>query len=209
MTPARAERLQLADTLAAVGPDHPTLCDGWATRDLAAHLVVRERRPDAAPGILVGRLARYTDKVQADIAGRDWHDLVALVRTGPPAWSPTRLDAVDRQVNTAEFFVHHEDVRRAADAWEVRELPLDLVDDLYGALRRANLLVRSSPYGIVLQPTDGRPPVVARQGEPTVAVSGPVGELVLWIFGRQDHAAVGYDGPAEAVDHLTRAPFGI
>src|SRR5690606_24047731 len=38
---ARAERHALADLLMAVGPDAPTLCAGWTTAHLAAHLVVR------------------------------------------------------------------------------------------------------------------------------------------------------------------------
>lgn len=54
---ARSERLALCETLRAVGPDAPTLCEGWLTRDLAAHLVLRESRPDAAPGIVVSALA--------------------------------------------------------------------------------------------------------------------------------------------------------
>nr|BFE88977.1 hypothetical protein GCM10020093_115780 [Planobispora longispora] len=51
MTYARAERAALSDLFARLGPDAPTLCEGWTTFDLAAHLVLRERRLDAAPGI--------------------------------------------------------------------------------------------------------------------------------------------------------------
>src|ERR1700754_3004842 len=40
----RSERQKLADLFASLGPDAPTMCTGWATRDLAAHLVIRERR---------------------------------------------------------------------------------------------------------------------------------------------------------------------
>ena len=43
---AKRERLLLADLLEAEGPEAPTLCEGWSTRDLAAHLIVRERRPE-------------------------------------------------------------------------------------------------------------------------------------------------------------------
>ena len=38
--------------------------------------------------------------------------LVRLVRTGPPIWSYFRLPWVDGQLNTLEYYVHHEDVRR-------------------------------------------------------------------------------------------------
>ena len=61
---ARSERLALCRTLERVGPDAPTLCPPWRTRDLAAHLVLRERRPDAAPGIWLRAAAGRTRRVQ-------------------------------------------------------------------------------------------------------------------------------------------------
>lgn len=59
MTAARRERRALVATFREVGPQAPTLCEGWNTTDLAAHLVVRERRLDATAGIafLSGRAA--------------------------------------------------------------------------------------------------------------------------------------------------------
>jgi len=209
-TPASLERDRFADALAEAGPDAPTLCEGWTTRDLAAHVVVRESRPDAAPGVIISAVAGYTEKVQGQIAEGAWDDLVATVRSGPPIWSPTRVGRIDRVVNTAEFFVHLEDVRRAGDSWVVRELDDDLADDLYGALKRsARIYARKAPAGITLEPDGDRAPIVARSGEPMVTVRGPVGELVLWINGRQLHAAVTYDGLDEAVEALRTAGFGI
>lgn len=209
MTAASAERRRLVDTLRDVGPDAPTLCHPWSVRDLAAHLIVRERRPDAAIGILVGPLARYTDKVQRRVAADPWDTLVARLDGGPPAWSPARVAAVDRAMNTAEYFVHHEDILRVQPGWSPRQLDPALVDDLADVLKRAKLLVRKAPCGIVLAPDDGHPSVTAKQGEPTVTVRGAVGELVLWAYGRQAHAVVGYDGPADAVTLLQTATFGI
>jgi uncharacterized protein (TIGR03085 family) len=209
-TPARAERERFSELLAQVGPDAPTLCGGWTTRDLAAHLVVRERRPDGAAGLVIRPLASYTDKVQAKVAATEWEELIDTVRGGPPVWSPTRLDAVDRVTNTIEFFVHHEDVRRATDPWEPRELPDDLTDDLHAGLKRAaRLLARKAPSGLVLEPTDGRNAIVAKKDEPTVTVRGPVGELVLFVYGRQDHARVDFDGDAALVEALRTAEFGF
>jgi uncharacterized protein (TIGR03085 family) len=208
-TPVSRERRQLADDLIAAGPDAPTLCEGWTARDLAAHVVIRERRPDAAAGILIGALSAHTDTVQSKTAAGDWADLVAQVRNGPPKWSPTRIDKVDRAANTIEFFVHTEDVRRAADGWSPRDLDADLADDLAAALKRsAKMLTRSAPAGVTLAP-DGRDAIVAHVGEPMVTVSGPIGELVLFIYGRQDHARVEFDGPADAVAELRNAKFGI
>jgi uncharacterized protein (TIGR03085 family) len=209
MTPATAERRRLADTFLEVGPDASTLCYPWSARDLAAHLVLRERRPDAAVGILVSRLAGYTEKVQRQLAAGDWEQLVELVRDGPPLWAPTRVDAIDRLVNTTEFFVHHEDVLRAQPDWSVRELDAELVAGLADGLKRVSLLVRKAPCRVVLEPTDGHARVVAKDGEPSVTVRGPVGELLLWAFGRQAHAVVEYDGADADVELLQTAKFGL
>lgn len=209
-TAATRERIEFADALSEVGPDAPTLCEGWSARDLAAHVVLRERRPDAAGGVLIGALSRYTDRVQRKIAGTPWPELVDTVRSGPSWWSPTRLGAIDRAANTIEFFVHHEDIRRATDPWAPRELDDELIDDLHGALARAvRLLVRRAPVGVVLEPTDGRAPIVAKKGEPAVTVRGPVGELVLFVYGRSAHALVELDGGSADVEKLRGTSFGV
>ncbi len=73
---AQQERQGLCDLFVELGPDAPTLCDGWTASDLAAHLVVRERRPDSGPGLVWPPLAGYTDKVRRAGAtaphGRSW-----------------------------------------------------------------------------------------------------------------------------------------
>lgn len=209
-TPATDERHRFADALHDVGPDAPTLCAGWKARDLAAHVVVRERRPDAMPGVLISALSGYTDKVQDGVAERDWDEIVDRIRSGPPVWSPMRIGKIDRLANTTEFFVHLEDVRRAQPDWTIRQLDDDLVDDLDAALRRsAKMFTRKAPAGITFEPDGGRARVVANDGEPMVVVRGPVGELVLWVFGRQDHARVTYEGDDDAVAALRAASFGI
>jgi uncharacterized protein (TIGR03085 family) len=209
-TPAGDERAALATLFDDVGPDAPTLCEGWTTRDLAAHLVLRERRPDAAAGIVIPAFARHTATVQARIATRPYSDLVDDVRSGPPVVSPTRIDAVDRLVNSVEFFVHHEDVRRAREGWTARDLDPELIGDLHAALRRmAKVLARRAPVGVELQPTDGPATIVAKAAEPSVTVRGPVGELVLWVYGRRDVALVELDGSPDAVDRLRDAPLGL
>ena len=113
MNPAQSERHALCNLFLEVGPDAPTLCEDWTTRDLAAHIIVRESRPDAAGGILIKPLAAYGEKVRKGVAQRDWKSLVEAIRNGPPRLSPMRLTFLDRLTNTVEFFVHLEDVRRA------------------------------------------------------------------------------------------------
>jgi uncharacterized protein (TIGR03085 family) len=209
-TAAHDERLRFSDTLLEVGPEAPTLCEGWAARDLAAHVVVRERRPDGAAGVLIRPLAGYTEKVQSQIAATEWTELVDTIRDGPPRWSPMRLGAVDRLANTIEFFVHHEDLRRVSEPWEPRELPGELADDLHAALGRAvKLITRKAPAGLVLEPTDGRRSIVAKKGEPTVTIRGAIGELVMFVYGRQDHARVDLEGEPAAVEAVRNASFGV
>jgi len=124
---AGSERAALCELLTRVGPDAPTLCAGWTTADLAAHLVTRERRPDASVGIVLKRWAGHADAVrQAALRRHGFDRLVELVRAGPPGWLPR---AVDEPMNALEFFIHHEDVRRAGP-WEPRELTREHEADL-------------------------------------------------------------------------------
>jgi uncharacterized protein (TIGR03085 family) len=187
-TLAATERDALADLLIAVGPDAATRCGGWTTRDLAAHLVVRLSRPDAALGIVLPPAAAWTQKVQDRAARRPWPELVREVREGPPWWSPVRLPAVDAATNTIEYFVHHEDVRRALDGWVPRTLSSDANAQLWSHLgRAARLLVRRSPVGVVAAPIDGPDggsTLVLREATPSVTLAGPTGEIVLAVWGR-------------------------
>jgi uncharacterized protein (TIGR03085 family) len=199
---ARAERIALCETFEATGPDVPTMCEGWTARDLAAHLVVRERRPDAQVGMFVPPLAGHTESVQAAVAAKEWAALVDEVRAGPPAWHPARLAAVDAAMNTAEFFIHHEDVRRAQPGWQPRALTPDLEGALWRTCRTTGrLALRRSPVGVELvAPGYGR--ATARKGHPTVRVEGAPAELLLFVSGRRDVAQVTLDGPNQAVEQL-------
>lgn len=196
------ERAALSDLFTELGPDAPTLCAGWTTRDLAAHLVLRERRPDAAPGILFPAMAGYTKRVQDGFARRPWAELVGLFRSGPPALSPTRVPFLDRAVNSVELFVHHEDARRARPGWEPR--PPDPARDAAtwnGVTRAGRLTLRRSPVGLVLRRPDGVEAVV-RRGPNTVIVTGAPGELLLWAFGR-DEVRIEMEGEESALGVAT------
>ncbi len=200
-SPARRERSALCDTFETVGPDAPTLCSPWRTRDLAAHLVIREGRPDAALGMFVPPLAERARRVQDGYAAEPWPELVERVRTGPPSWSPTRLEPVDTVVNLAEMFLHHEDVLRAAADWEPRPLPDDLEQGLWSVLTRTGrLLFRRAAVGVVLvTPTYGRRLVrTPPSGAGSVVLRGTPGELLLHASGRQRVARVTVEGPADA-----------
>jgi len=201
---ARIERQGLCDTFEQVGPDAPTLCSPWLTRDLAAHLVVRERRPDAAAGMALPVLAGHLEQVQNDYAAWDWSRLVQQVRSGPPAWSPASLARVDEAVNTAEFFIHHEDVLRGGSDWSARELPTDLESALWGIVSRAaRLRFARARVGVVLAaPPYGRRQVHAMTGLGTVVLRGTPGELLLYASGRRAVADVDVSGPDEALSAI-------
>ena len=209
---AARERLALAELLATVGPDAPTLCEGWRTADLAAHLVLREGRPDAALGIIAKPVAGWTKRVQD--ASRDrtpYPELVERFRSGPPTWSPTRFGAIDEAANTIEFFVHLEDVRRAAPEWQPRKLEPEQDDEIWKRLRSGvKLTFRKVPVGVTLVRTPQQQTVVAHPATPLmVTVSGPAGELALFCSGRRQVAQVELTGDPTAVERLRSAPLGV
>ncbi|MER5751075.1 TIGR03085 family metal-binding protein [Streptomyces sp. NPDC002088] len=199
---AKRERLLLADLLETAGPEAPTLCEGWVTRDLAAHVVVRERRPDAAGGILIKQLASRLDKAMEEFAAKPYEELIQLIRTGPPRFSPFSLKQIDEASNTIEFYVHTEDVRRAQPDWALRELDPVFQDALWSRLERAaRLMGRTAPTGLVLRRSDGQT-VVAHRGTPVVTATGEPSELLLFLYGRQNAAKVSLEGDEDAIATL-------
>jgi uncharacterized protein (TIGR03085 family) len=210
---SREERLALCVLLDKTGPDAPTLCEGWTTGDLAAHLVLREHRPDAAAGVAGGPLAGYTARVQQRIRARTpFPDLVRIIRSGPPRLSVMALPGMDERANAVEFFVHHEDVRRGAPGWEPRELARGESDMLWQRLRLARFLLRKAPVGVELARDDidadeaaaDGPTyrITAKNATPAVTVAGSPAELTMWVTGRTAAARVRMDGIQPAVTRL-------
>ena len=216
MTLARDERLALCASLEQTGPAAPTLCDGWTTLDLAAHLVLRERRPDAGAGIMIGPLAGHTRRVQQGLTKRQSFDgLINAIRTGPPRVSVFALPGVDERVNLVEFFVHHEDIRRGTAGWAERKVTPALSEALWQRLGMARFILRKAPVGVELvrddaatDPGQGRVRITAKARTPVVTVTGPPGELALWTSGRRDAAQVRLDGTEAAVRALAGFRWG-
>jgi uncharacterized protein (TIGR03085 family) len=208
---ARDERAALCALLEKTGPAAPTLCEGWRTLDLAAHLVLREHHPAAAAGLVISPLARRTERVQRTLMERiPFSQLIATIRNGPPRLSVYRIPGFDERANTAEFFVHHEDVRRAASGWEPRDLPPGLANLLWQQLRLARLLLRKAPVGVELarddvggSPGPERVRITAKARAPVVTVTGPPAELLLWVMGRTSAARVRMDGSTADIGKLT------
>jgi len=203
------ERAALVEAMRAAGPDAPTLCRGWTVRDLAAHLVIRERRPDAAAGIVLPPLRGWGEHVRRSYAGRPFDELVGMIAGGPPRTSGFALPGVDAALNLAEHFVHCEDVRRAGESWQPRELPAARQRAFAKMISaRGRYFLRRSPVGVRLRDADGQE--LARiGGDPVVTLTGPPAELLLYAFGRTAQARVALDGPAEAVDRFRALRLGV
>ena len=205
---ARLERAALCDLFEELGPDQPTLCEGWTTRDLAAHLVTRERRPDAAVGILVKPVSGFTEQVRAAAAKRPFDELIGQLRR-PPFWTMSAFGPTDRATNTLEFFIHHEDVRRAQPGWEPRRLDPATERALWhGVPGAARLALRRFRAGVELV-APGFGTGKGGSGPVQVTVTGPPGELVMFLSGRQSVAEVEVTGPDELTAKLRRARLGL
>ncbi len=193
---SRSERAALCNCALEVGPDAATLCEGWTVKDLVVHLLVRERAPVASVGIVLPPARGLTERRSRALASQDFTALVERVRTGPPSWSPFRLPPVDRAANTLEFFVHHEDIRRAQPGWEPRELTDREQAVLWTSVSQAGKAlsrVSGGPHELVW-PHDHHGEVrrstlrpAGRQAPTTL--TGEPAELVLAVFGRDQHRA--------------------
>src|SRR5450830_1324503 len=117
--PVDAERQAFADVFRSTDPDAPTLCEGWTTRHLLAHLVQREQGPTwAAIGDMVGHREPGQEKymgrlVKAARSDEGYEALVTQFQKGAPRWSP--MSWADESLNFIEYVIHIEDVRRGGD----------------------------------------------------------------------------------------------
>ena len=206
MTPpglAQQERNTLCDLFVERGPDALTLCEGWSTADLAAHLVARERRPDSGPGLVWPPLADYTDKVRRAVRERTpWEKLIEKVRSGPPML----LRPFDGPMNTVEFFIHVEDVRRAQGGWEPRAISAELADALWARVGPGGM-AKKVPATIVIT-SPGRADKERGTG-PRLTVAGDPGELTMFGAGRQGGARVEISGDADLIAQLRSASLGV
>jgi uncharacterized protein (TIGR03085 family) len=205
---ARTERAALADALRATGPDAPTLCEGWTTRDLAAHVVVREREPVASAGILIKPLSGYLARRQKQRAAVGYDELLEQLRH-PPVWSPISNPLTDEGINVLEMYIHHEDVRRAQPKWRPRALDPGLEEALWKRIgRTAKLALRRFRAAVVLEwPEHGR--VSAGAGGAELCLRGKPSELAIFLSGRQASADVAVTGPDDLVERIKRARLGI
>lgn len=204
----------LAETLLAAGPDSDTLCEGWQTQHMAAHLYLREHRAVVALGLVAKPLSKVSDKAtrklaEASATRSEYVKLVGKFRAGPSAFSPMKLPAVEKNANLIEYFVHTEDVRRATQRWAPRALDEEYSAALWDELvKRAAILYRGVDLGIVLVRPSG-PRHVAKRAAVSVAIVGEPGELLMHALGRREHALVTFEGEPDAVALLDSADIGL
>ena len=205
-----AERAQLSDLFDELGPQAPTLLAPWTTRDLAARLVLREHDHLAGPGlVLPGAWGRLAERRRRTLALRDFTWLITTLRSGPPPGF-FRIGWVRRLPSLNEFFVHHEDVRRA-NGRSPRTSEHAIDEALWRNVSRGRwfLARRLHGAGLELQWAGTTQTLRARRGEPTARIAGPPGELLLYLFGRQGAAHVEVSGPDAAMEAVRRARFGM
>ncbi len=206
MTFAQKERERLGALLLEVGPDAPTLNDGWATHDLAVHLYIREFKTWKAGGILIESLEGILDAETKKQMKRPYDEVVRDWAGGPPVW----LKPVDSKVNTAEFFIHHEDVRRGDGTIAPREFSKAVNEELFTwAKRFAKMSLKGSPVPVILTPPNFPPETVgdsagvSEKGNKVLRVSGEPGELLIWASGRVDSAKVELSGAVDEFKSFT------
>jgi uncharacterized protein (TIGR03085 family) len=196
------ERSALVATLRTTSPEAPTLCEGWDTRRLLAHLVQREHDLAATLGDAVTQGEPGNEKflnklVDGARTPEGYEALVGRFAAGAPKWSP--FSWAGESVNLLEYIVHHEDVRRGAGPVEPRVLPAEESRSLWTKLPLiGRVTLRKSPVGVVLaRPTGGSK--VVKKADDSVTLTGDPVELALYLNGRREAAVVEVSGSPEAV----------
>jgi uncharacterized protein (TIGR03085 family) len=200
---SQVERALACELLDQVGPHAPTLCEGWDTHHLVAHLHCRESRNPLRS--LAAAVPRLGDRLVDDVvAHNEYAGLVDAVRQGPPRLSVYRASRLEPLLNGLEFFIHHEDVRRAPRGWEPRVLPRWAEDQIWArTLGFAKLGARRVPTGVVLERSDTAATEQVSKGAEVVVVRGLPSEITLYLSGRQASSRVELLGPPAAVAAYT------
>ena len=197
---SKSERQGLVETLKALGPDAPTLCEGWMTKHLLAHLIMRETEPVNASGILLKGRQKQTQNRLEELSTHFESNLSKL-KSGPPLWNPMRY--LDKWVNALEMLIHHEDVLRAQPNWQRRKFTDSETKELDFLLKIApRFLVRGAKVVPTLVvgdlPTTGR-----------IILRGDQVDLLLFLAGRQSASTVSIEGDESDVADFMKSSFGI
>lgn len=200
---AQVEQDALTATLQAAGPEQDTLCEGWRTRHLAAHLYLRARKPWQLLG-LPGTVG--VDELAAECTDPARYQQVIAEFAGPMPWPwrATRTGALNELTNLVEYVVHHEDVRRAGEqALPPRSLPPEMTAAIWSKFARTSIgFYLAAPVGVLLM-VPGGPRLRARPGGDPVRVVGTPVEQALYAMGRREHARIELRGSTAQVERFT------
>jgi uncharacterized protein (TIGR03085 family) len=189
------ERRELCELMSELGPDAPTLCEGWTTLDLAAHLVLREH------------FRRWNADQMSREKAKGLPNLLTRLRAGAPM-VPWRIPRLRTVLNGVEYFIHHEDVRRANGLGRRSDRPdLEAVAWRMIGFTGRRLARQIRPHGLVIRCPDGK----TRQFGPATGaiLAGEPTEVLLYLSGRREAAQVSTEGPADAVAALRDARAGL
>jgi uncharacterized protein (TIGR03085 family) len=182
------ERLDLCDLLDDLGPDAPTLCEGWTTLDLAAHLVLREH------------FSKWTEPKLTVEKAKGLPALTARLRAGAPL-IPWRIPGLRNLLNGTEYLIHHEDIRRANGLAPRTDRPdLDKIAWVTARLTARGTARKIRPHGLELRTPAGETRHYGPAGG-AVLTGAPV-ELLLYLSGRREAALTELTGDPEAVTAL-------
>lgn len=210
MTISQHYRQLLVNAFRDYGPEAPTLCTGWDAHDLLVHLYIRENHPIAAAGMYIQSLAPKREEVEEKIKNTPWIRLIEEWGSGPKKFNPARY--IDKYLNACEHFVHYADLVRAQKDWSFDKEPqleTKEAQELYAVLPfMARRFLKYSDCPVILFP-EGFPRVmghdirgISENGEDIIRVIGSVGEIILWLYGREK-AQVTLSGSLEKL-HLTQ-----
>jgi len=202
---ARLERSALCQTARDVGPDAPTLCAGWNVGDLILHRLVRERRPWATLGAVVPALEGLSRQARESYESHSFDELLDMLVAPPLVLRP---ELAERLVNGVEFFVHHEDIRRAQPGWTPRTVPADGAADIWVGLSLLGRMV-GRRVGVPLEVTDGHRRKTLYDGPDPVVLTAPVSELLLFLTGRSEVTDLQWSGPPEKVEAVKTAKLNV
>ncbi|MGK2350095.1 TIGR03085 family metal-binding protein [Cutibacterium sp. V947] len=211
MSIARDERAGLAADLSRLGPDAPTLCEGWTARDLLTHVLLRENDPLAVPGMAVSVFDAVTqaraDKLEAS---GSFEDQVVRFAHGPDRFSIFRIPGMDAAANSMEYFIHHEDLLRAQPGWQPRQLDHRTELGLARIIRKhGRALTRRCPVGVRVEMTEFKDPLTLHPGDRIVTIVGAASEILLLLTGRTSVAQVDVLGEPATISEFMRSDHSL
>jgi uncharacterized protein (TIGR03085 family) len=109
-------------------------------------------------------------------------------------------------MNTVEFFIHVEDLRRAQDGYEPRAISPEMEDALWARVGPGGMAKKVAATVVITSP--GRADKQSGSG-PVLTVAGDPGELTMFGAGRQQAAKIEISGDAALAAQLRVAPLGV